>query len=99
MMAALGDDDRPALVLAAARLRSMSASVNPAPNAPILRKPRRWMPSQKRCLAPQSVSMFGTPLARNTRRREFDLNGRMSADECASYPRPLVGSFPNRVWE
>src|SRR5260370_35912678 len=58
MMAALLDDIRPAVPSATAWLRSMSASVSPAPKAPLLRKLRRLRPAQKRCLAPQSVSML-----------------------------------------
>src|SRR5260370_23668315 len=58
MMAALLDDIRPAVPSATGWLRRMSASVSAAPKAPILRKLRRLRPSQKRCLAPQSVSML-----------------------------------------
>src|SRR5262245_17174621 len=54
---------------APARRRSMSASVRPAPKAPICRKLRRDKPSQKRCLAPQNVSMAGPPKQR--RRQEL----------------------------
>src|SRR5262249_34862105 len=59
MMAAFCDDRAAAagVELALALARSMSASVRPAPKAPILRKLRRLMPSQKRCLAPQMVSI------------------------------------------
>src|SRR5439155_17728814 len=51
-----------AVLLPSARERSMSASVRPAPKAPIFRKLRRLRPSQKRCLLPRIVSMVGTPL-------------------------------------
>src|SRR5438552_3406621 len=50
---------------AVALTRSISASDRPAPNAPIFRKPRRLMPSQKRWRAPQSVNIAVTPLVRN----------------------------------
>src|SRR5215831_2003710 len=53
MMAAFGD----VLPFARARRRSISARVKPAPKAPILRKLRREMPSQKRCRDPQIVSI------------------------------------------
>src|SRR5262245_11309551 len=43
----------------AARMRRTSASVSPAPSAPIWRKFRRLTPSQKRCFSPQNVSMTG----------------------------------------
>jgi hypothetical protein len=46
---------------AVALSRSISASVMPAPNAPMLRKLRRVMPSQKRCLLPQSVNIAIPP--------------------------------------
>ena len=42
----------------AALARSMSASERPAPKAPIFRKDRRLMPSQKRWEAPWKVSMM-----------------------------------------
>src|SRR5262245_23156768 len=42
---------------ASARARNMSASVSPAPKAPIFRKPRRLMPSQNFCFAPQIVNI------------------------------------------
>src|SRR5215468_2824543 len=57
MMAAFGD----VLPFAEARKRSISESVKPAPKAPILRKLRREMPSQKRCRGPQIVSMVVSP--------------------------------------
>src|SRR5438128_9703268 len=47
--------------LAKARPRSMSASVRPAPNAPICRKLRRVRPSQNFCLAPQIVNIDNPP--------------------------------------
>src|SRR6516162_10185129 len=53
----------------------MSARVNPAPNAPICRNPRRVMPSQNFCLAPQSVSIALPPLVgqnwREIRREQY----------------------------
>jgi hypothetical protein len=55
MMADLRDE---VVVPAIARSRNMSASVRPAPRAPILRKLRRLMPSQKRCLAPKIVNIM-----------------------------------------
>src|SRR5919202_247890 len=45
----------------AARARSTSARVSPAPNAPIRRKLRREMPSQYRCRRPQMVSIERSP--------------------------------------
>src|SRR4051794_14293695 len=66
MIADLGRDRLlpcPAGVLAAEALtRSRSASDRPAPKAPIFRKLRRLMPSQKPCLAPQNVNMLVPPL-------------------------------------
>src|SRR5262245_52670111 len=64
MMADLFDAARPAAgePFAWARARSRSASVRPAPKAPIFRKLRRLMPSQNFCLPPQMVSM-DSPLA------------------------------------
>src|SRR5438270_399606 len=46
---------------AAARIRSMSARVRPAPNAPTLRKLRRLTPSQNPCRSPQMVNMAYPP--------------------------------------
>src|SRR5262245_51226874 len=46
---------------AAARDRSMSAKVRPAPNAPIFKKPRREIPSQNRCFVPQMVNIDPSP--------------------------------------
>src|SRR5437879_7345830 len=64
MMADLFEPPRAAAAagLAPARARSRSASVRQAPKAPICRKLRRLMPSQKRCRAPQKVSMVVSPL-------------------------------------
>src|SRR5258708_39803833 len=45
----------------AARARSMPASDRPAPKAPICRKLRREMPSQKRWRLPQSVNIGRAP--------------------------------------
>src|SRR5262245_18831945 len=47
--------------LAAARDRSMSAKVRPAPNAPIFKNPRREIPSQNRCFVPQMVNIDPSP--------------------------------------
>src|SRR5437764_4191327 len=57
MMAALLDEPE----LVASRARSMPASVRPAPKAPIWRKLRREMPSQKRCVLPHRVNIGRTP--------------------------------------
>src|SRR5271165_1838248 len=51
--------------------RSISASVRPAPKAPILRKLRRLTPSQNRCRSPQKVNMDRTPL-KMTRTRDTE---------------------------
>src|SRR5947207_15825377 len=56
MIAALLDDGAEAPALAFRR--SNSVSERPAPKAPIFRKFRREMPSQKRCLPPQIVNMI-----------------------------------------
>src|SRR5216683_2998710 len=60
MIADLAEVPGPASALA----RSISASVRPAPNAPILRKSRRFTPSQNRCRFPQSVNIGDTPLSK-----------------------------------
>src|SRR5258708_22104842 len=64
MMAAFGDGVGPpvgAVVALAARARRTSASVRPAPNAPMRRKFRRLMPSQKRRRSPRNVSINNPP--------------------------------------
>src|SRR5947209_12363475 len=50
------------VVVPAAWARSIPASDRPAPNAPILRKLRRLMPSQKRCFWPKMVNIEQSPL-------------------------------------
>jgi hypothetical protein len=64
MMAALLDiAGLSPIVNAPARERSTSASVIPAPSAPIRKKSLRVTPSQKRCLPPQIVNI-GPPFGR-----------------------------------
>src|SRR6516162_4931549 len=70
---------------ASARPRSSPARLSP-PNAPIWRKLRRVMPSQKRCLAPQSVNIAYPPW-----------NVMSQPVGQARQDQPLNGNLPNRV--
>src|SRR5437016_2556332 len=71
-------------VPARARPRNRSVSVRAAPNAPILRKPRRETPSQNCCLEPHRVNMTIPPFGRNT-----ELGGWKAG--CALIPTWLKG--------
>src|SRR5262245_39698227 len=97
MMAALWaeESEPPPLLFAAARLRSMSARVSPAPNAPICKKPRRMMPSQNFCFVPQSVSMEYPPLGRKklagASGEKFMVSRHFARSNANFYFLPIVG--------
>src|SRR5437588_8584943 len=75
-----------ALLLAAcARKRSMSASVRPAPKAPMRRKFRRERPSQNCWRAPRMVNMAG-PLGR----KEPGRQGAVGEDGGRYCPNPTL---------
>src|SRR5262245_56901576 len=92
MMAALRDDMPPVGVIAAARARSMSASVRPAPNAPIFRKLRRVTPSQKPCLAPQMVNMAIPPKTQTAEPLDFQVPVRSRGGNRAPYQHANLGA-------